>query len=269
MMYLLNHPVTLFVVAAAVLLLAHEFGYRLRAFAKDPEDTEWEKQIHQTRNQVAVLLSLLIGFAMSMALSRFDARKQLVIDEANAIGTAYLRTAMQVEPVRSAAPVLLRDYVDARLAIFGTMSDIDEQSPAVKQARKIQDALWAQATAAAQQAPTPITGLYVSALNDMIDMDSKRVAARRNRVPPDIWILMGVLSVLTSIIIGYGQRHRAALATFIPVLTVAISMSLIADLDSPVNGLIQVSQQSMQILSDDLHKQFPVQANGAPANAPY
>lgn len=256
MMFLLDHPVGLFVVATVVLLLVHEIGYRLRAFAKRRDDDDWEKEVHQTRNQIAVLLSLLIGFTMSMALSRFDQRKELVIEEANAIGTAYLRAGMQAEPIRSAAPGLFRDYVDARLAIFGTASDIDDQSSAVKRARQIQDELWRQATVAAQQTPTPITGLYVSALNDVIDIDAKRVAARRNRVPQDIWALMTVLAILTSLIIGYGQRHRAALATFIPVLTVAISMSLIADLDSPVNGLIQVSQQSMQMLSDDLHKQF-------------
>jgi hypothetical protein len=256
MLYLLDHPIALFVVATVVLLLAHEIGYRLRAWARNPEDKEWEKEVHQTRNQIAVLLSLLIGFAMSMALSRFDARKQLVIEEANAIGTASLRAGMQVEPIRSAAPALFRDYVDARLSIFGAASDIDEHDPAVKRARQIQDELWSQATTAAQQAPTPITGLYVAALNDVIDLDAKRVAARRNRIPLDIWALMATLAILTSIVVGYGQRHRAAMATFIPVLMVAISISLIADLDSPVSGLIQVSQQSMQILSDDLHKQF-------------
>lgn len=255
-MYLLDHPVALFVVVAAVLLLAHEIGYRLRAFARNRDDEEWEKQVHQTRNQIAVLLSLLIGFALSMSLSRFDQRKSLVLEEANAIGTAYLRAGMQAEPVRSAAPTLFRDYVDARLGIFGTMSDIDEGNLAVKRAKQIQDELWRQASTAAQQAPTPIVALYVAALNDMIDLDAKRIAARRNRVPQDIWALMAVLGVLTSVIIGYGQRHRAALATFVPVLMVAISMSLIADLDSPVNGLIQVSQQSMQMLSDDLHTQF-------------
>lgn len=255
-MYLLDHPVALFVVVTVALLLAHEAGHRLRTFAKDRDDAEWEKQVHQTRNQIAVLLSLLIGFALSMSLSRFDQRKDLVIEEANAIGTAYLRAGMQAEPVRSTAPGLFRDYVDARLAIFGTMSDIDDNSPAVKRARQIQDMLWRQATTLAQQTPTPIVGLYTSALNDVIDLDAKRVAARRNRIPQDIWALMAALAVLTSVIIGYGQRHRAALATFIPVLMVAISMSLIADLDSPINGLIQVSQQSMQMLSDDLHKQF-------------
>lgn len=154
------------------------------------------------------------------------------------------------------APGLLGDYVDARLSIFGASSAVDEHDPAVKRARQIQDELWRQATTAAQQAPTPITSLYVAALNDVIDLDAKRVAARRNRIPQDIWALMAVLAILTSLIVGYGQRHRAALATFIPVLMVAISMSLIADLDSPVNGLIQVSQQSMQLLGDDLHKQF-------------
>ena len=233
-MYLLDHPTSLFVIVTVVLLLTHEVGYRFRVFAKDRDDDEWEEQVHQTRNQIGILLSLLIGFALSMALSRFDQRKELVIEEANAIGTAYLRAGMQPEPVRSSAPGLFRDYVDARLATFGTMSDIDENSPALKQARNIQNQLWSEATAAAQQTPTPIVGLYVSALNDVIDLDAKRVAARRNRVPQDIWALIAVLAVLTSVIIGYGQRHRAALATFIPALMVAISMSLIADLDSPV-----------------------------------
>ncbi|WP_158628911.1 DUF4239 domain-containing protein [Dyella choica] len=257
--YLLDHPVELFAIVMLALLLAHELGHRLRAWARNRDDNDWEKEVHQARNQIALLLSLLIGFAMSMALNRFDQRKQLVIDEANAIGTAYLRAGMQVESVRGEAQELLRDYADARLAAFSRMSKIDEQSAEMKRARQIQGELWKQATAAAQQTPTPIMGLYVSALNDMIDLDAKRVAARRNRVPPDIWALMTVLAILTSLIIGYGQRRRAALVTFIPAFTVAISMSLIADLDSPVHGLIQVSQQSMQLLSDDLNKQFSAQ----------
>ncbi|GLQ86608.1 bestrophin-like domain [Dyella flagellata] len=261
MLYLLDHPVDLFVMVVVVLLLAHEFGFRLRAWAKNRDDNDWEKEVHQARNQVGLLLSLLIGFTLSMALNRFDERKQLVIDEANAIGTAYLRAGMQAESMRSDAQELLRDYVDARLAIFGRTTEIDEHGVEVKRARQIQDQLWKQATSAAQQTPTPIVGLYVSALNDVIDLDAKRVAARRNRVPPDIWALMTVLAVVTSLIIGYGQRRRAALLTFVPVFTVAISMSLIADLDSPVHGLIQVSQQSMQLLSDDLHKQFSAQLN--------
>ncbi|GLQ91913.1 DUF4239 domain-containing protein [Dyella acidisoli] len=255
-MYLLDHPISLFAVAVAVLLLAHEAGFRLRALAKHREEQDWEKQVHETRNQIAVLLSLLLGFTMSMALARFDERKHLVIDEANAIGTVYLRATMQVEPVRSKAPVLLREYVDSRLAIFGNASEEDARSNAAKRAMQIQNELWSDAATAAQQAPTPVTALYVSALNDMIDLDGKRVAGRLNRVPLDIWMLLAALSVMTSVIIGYGQRHRAALATFVPVLMVAIAVSLIADLDSPVNGLIQVSQQSMQTLSDQLHMQI-------------
>jgi hypothetical protein len=257
-MYLLNHPIGLFFVVAVVLLLAHECGFRLRVLAKNRDDKEWEKQVHDTRNQIAVLLSLLIGFAMAMALSRFDERKQLVIDEANAIGTAYLRASMQAEPIRSTAPALLRDYVDSRIAIFGSAAEEDERNSAAQHSRKIQDQLWSDVTTQAQQSPTPIVAIYVSALNDMIDLDGKRVAARLNRIPLDIWMLLGTLSILTSVVIGYGQRRRAALATFVPVLMVAIAVSLIADLDSPVTGLIQVSQQSMQTLSTDLHMQLSV-----------
>lgn len=116
-MYLLDHPISLFIVAVAVLLLAHEAGFRLRALARHREEQDWEKQVHETRNQIAVLLSLLLGFTMSMALARFDERKHLVIDEANAIGTVYLRATMQAEPVRSKAPALLREYVDSLLAM--------------------------------------------------------------------------------------------------------------------------------------------------------
>ncbi|MFK2872585.1 bestrophin-like domain [Dyella lipolytica] len=253
----------LFFVAGGVLLLAHEIGFRLRALAKNRDDKDWEKQVHETRNQIAILLSLLIGFSMSMALSRFDLRKELVIDEANAIGTAYLRAGMQAEPVRSKAPVLLRDYVDSRIAIYGNAAEEDARNSAVQRSKQIQDELWSEATAEAQQTPTPIVAIYVSALNDMIDLDGKRIAARLNRIPLDIWVLLALLSIMTSVVVGYGQRHRGALATFVPVLMVAIAVSLIADLDSPVSGLIQVSQQSMQTLSADLHMQLSAPGNAA------
>jgi hypothetical protein len=259
-MYLLDHPLHLFVVATAVLLLAHEIGFRLRALARHREEKDWEKQVHEARNQIALLLSLLLGFAMSMALSRFDERKQLVIDEANAIGTAYLRAATQAEPVRSQAPALLREYVDARLSIFGGSQD-DQRERAAARSKQIQDALWSAASAEAQQTPTPIVALYESALNEMIDLDGKRVAAVFNRVPLDIWALLAALSVMTSLVVGYGQRQRAWMATFVPVLMVAISMSLIADLDTPASGLIQVSQQSMQSLSDELQMPLPGPGN--------
>jgi hypothetical protein len=254
-MYLLDHPTLLFVVTCVVLFLIHEIGFRLRLMRKRDDGEDGRKQVEETRNQVAILLSLLIGFAMSMALGRFDERRKLVVDEANAIGTAYLRASMQVEPIKTTAPELLREYVDTRLTIFGGQSHLEERDAARKHAAQIQDALWSGAAAAAQQSPTAITASYVSALNEVFDLDSTRVAERLNRIPWDVWMLLGTLSILTSLIIGYGQRQRAFLASVVPVLTVAIALSLIADLDSPVSGLIQVSQQSMQSLSDQLHIQ--------------
>lgn len=254
-MYLLDHPAVLFVVACAVLLAMHEIGFRLRALAKDRDEKEWEKQVHETRNQIALLLSLLLGFAMSMALGRFDERKKLVIDEANAIGTAYLRTSMQAEPIKSHAQILLREYVDSRIAIFGADANDGERAGAASRSRQIQDELWAGATSAAQQSQTPIVAIYAQALNEMIDLDSERIAAVLNRIPADIWVLLALLSIMTSLVVGYGQRTRSGLATFVPVLMVAIAISLIADLDSPTNGFIQVNQQSLQSLSADLHMQ--------------
>ena len=257
-MYLLDHPAVLFIATCVVLLLMHEIGFRLRAIAKDRDEKEWEKQVHDTRNQIALLLSLLLGFAMSMAVSRFDERKKLVIDEANAIGTAYLRATMQADPIRGAAPGLLREYVDSRIAIFGNDGDAHARQSAAERSKQIQDELWSGVTAAAQQTPTPIVAIYAQALNEMIDLDSERVAAVRNRIPTDIWMLLALLSIMTSVVVGYGQRHRSVLATFVPVLMVAIAVSLIADLDSPASGFIQVSQQSLQSLSAELHMQLDV-----------
>ncbi|GFZ91410.1 hypothetical protein [Dyella caseinilytica] len=256
MMYLLDHPAALFIATCVVLLLIHEIGFRLRALAKDRDEKEWEKQVHETRNQIALLLSLLLGFAMTMAVSRFDERKKLVIDEANAIGTAYLRATMQAEPIRSTTPALLREYVDSRIAMFGNDNDEHAQQGAAERSKQIQDELWSSVTAAAQQTQTPIVAIYVQALNDVIDLDSERVAAVLNRIPIDIWVLLALLSSLTSLVVGYGQRHRSMLATFVPVLMVAIAVSLIADLDTPASGFIQVSQQSLQSLSAELHMQL-------------
>jgi hypothetical protein len=256
-MLLFEYPGLLFLVICVVLLLSYEIGFRQRARHHDRIGQDGDKQIEETRNQIAVLLSLLIAFTLSMALTRFDYRKQLVVDEVNAIGTTYLRAMLLPEPTRIRASGLLRDYVDTRLAIFGDATTAVQREANARHTRQIQNELWAGAVAASQQSPTPITSIYVQALNEMIDLDGKRVAARANRIPTDIWFLLGILSIMTTMVVGYGQRRRAALTTFVPVLTIAIAMSLIADLDSPTHGLIRVDQQSMQSLSVDLKAGFP------------
>src|ERR1700722_741207 len=121
-----------------------------------------------------------------MALTRFDYRKQLVVDEANAIGTTYLRAMMQPEPTRTQASGLLRDYVDARMETFGDTTTDPQREASARHSRQIQNELWAGAVAASQQSSTPITSIYVQALNEMIDLDGKRVAATANRIPNDI-----------------------------------------------------------------------------------
>jgi hypothetical protein len=159
---------------------------------------------------------------------------------------------MQPEPMRTQASGLMRDYVDTRMAIFGDATTVTQREANSRHSKEIQNRLWTGAVATSQRSPTPITSIYVQALNEMIDLDGKRVAATANRIPTDIWFLLGILSIMTTIVVGYGQRRRASMTTFVPVLTIAIAMSLIADLDSPTHGLIRVDQQSLQSLSVDL-----------------
>jgi hypothetical protein len=158
-MFLFEYPGLLFFVICVVLLLSYEIGFQLRARNHDKIGQDGDKQIEETRNQIAVLLSLLLGFTLSMALTRFDYRKQLVVDEANAIGTTYLRAMMQPEPMRTQASGLLRDYVDTRMAIFGDKTADPDREANARHSRQIQNQLWAGAVAASQQSPTPITSI--------------------------------------------------------------------------------------------------------------
>lgn len=251
-MDLLDHPVALFAVLFVLLVAMEEFGIRLRLRTSASIDEVRHEQIAASRDGIGVLLSLLLGFTLAMALQRFDHRKELVVDEANAIGTTSLRARMLPEPARSKALELLREYVDARLEYSRTAMRGQELEASVTRAKELQSALWEQSVAVAQQNPTPITSIFVQSLNETIDLSEKRMATLENRIPPSIWMMLVLISFLTCFIVGLGVRRRFWVMTLVWPLMISIVLALIADLDSPRSGLIQVSQQSMRRLQQDL-----------------
>jgi hypothetical protein len=235
----------LFLTIVVLVLAAIEGGYRLGSYRHRQSGREKEAPVGAMVGATLGLLAFMLAFTFGMAASRFDTRKQLVLDEANAIGTTYLRTAMLPER-RDEIRTLLRSYVDARLEAVRS-GRVTEQ---IFQSEHIQGQLWSAATAIGLQHPDSIVvGLFVESLNEVIDLHAKRVTAGlRNRIPGAIWVALLTIATLSLAAMGY---HAGLVGTVrsLAILVVAVSFSaviaLIADLDRPQEGTLTVSQQAL------------------------
>ena len=255
-MWLIDHPRLLFLALFVIDAIALELGFRLASIRNANVDADLHEQAVGVRDGVVVLLSLLLGFTLAMALPRFDQRRELIVDEASAIGTTALRAQTLPEPARTVSLELLREYVGARIDLSGGAATINSAS---ERAHQIQSSLWQLAVDAAAKNPTPITSLYITSLNEMMDLDSKRTAAIENRVPRPIWIMLFLMGILACLSFGFSLRRRFILSMIVAPLMISIVMALIADLDTPNRGFIRVSQQSMLRLQSDMNATLPKQ----------
>lgn len=235
----------LFPLIVVFVLLSIDGGYRLGRYRHSRSDQEKEAPVGAMVGSSLGLLAFMLAFTFSMAASRFDARKALVLEEANAIGTTYLRAAMlpaAADEVRG----LLRDYVDVRLAAVKS----GEFAAGIQKSEALQNLLWAHAVAAGQINPNSIVvGLYIESLNEVIDLHSERlVAGLRNRIPGVIWLSLSLIAVLSLGGMGYHQgltgtaRSGAAIAV---ALVFSAVFALVVDLDRPQEGSLVVSQQPL------------------------
>jgi hypothetical protein len=236
----------LLLIASAFLWLAMELGYRFGKWRHAHLPDEREQPVGAMVASILGLVALVIGFTFSLAASRFDTRRLTVLEEANAIGTCYLRARLLPEPERTEIARLLREYVDVR--IRGVREGkLDE---AITQSEALHELLWTQTAAAAQKSANSIvTGIFVQSLNNVIDLHAKRVLIGvRSRIPVVIWAGVFGLSMLGMAAVGYQAAlttTRRSPAMLGLVLAFGIVLLLIADLDRGHEGLLQVSQRSM------------------------
>ncbi len=242
MFALRDDPLLLLLVVAPVLMVATELGYRLGQKFRG-EDEKLHEQFVTTRDQVGLLLSLLLGFTLALATSRYDLRWHQAVEESDAVGTASRRLDLLPEPMRPEARRMFDEYIDTRLE-FSNARDEAAMQRAHEKSLKVEGRIWAQAAAAAEQKPTPIMASYIASVTDAIDACDRRVAGLENRIPRTIWIMLGVLALVASITAGLSMRKRA-LAAMIPPIVFAIVTLLIADLDAPGKGLIQTDQRAI------------------------
>ena len=200
------------------------------------------------------LLGLIIGFSFSMAIGRYEQRKNYEKEEANAIGTEYVRSDLL--PAADAARVraLLRNYLDQRI-LFYEARDEQQLRQINANTAQLQSELWSAVQAPAASQPTPIIALAISGMNDVLNSQGYTQAAWWNRIPVSAWGLMAAIAICCNFLVGYGVRHAEAegMLTLVIPFVVSISFFLIADIDSPRGGVILVQPQNLVSVAQSLH----------------
>ena len=237
-----------FTVPALVLLASAEVGFRLGLRPYRAKDKARKEEMAGIQAALLGLLGLLLGFTFAMAVGHFEHRRDLVVKEANAIGTTFLRASLLPDGHRAAVEGLLRRYVDVRLTFQPPAADPDKLAEGLRRSADIQRDLWQHAELAAKEAPTPIVATFVTALNDTIDSETERVAAGRNRVPGTVWLLLLIVASLACVSSSYvagAVGPRSAFVGIVFPLIVAVVIMLIFDLADPRRGMIRVTQQPL------------------------
>ncbi|MBB5190864.1 hypothetical protein HNQ50_001587 [Silvimonas terrae] len=254
MAQLIDRPLIFFVVALVFMFLAALLGARF-THKERLQDDEVRADFGTVQSAALTLLALVIGFSLSMAVGRYDQRKNYEEEEANAIGTEYLRADLLAPAQAQQMRTLLKQYLEQRILYY---SPLDEAALAAhnKQTAILQNSIWMAARDGTQSGPNPVTALAVAGANDVINTQGYTQAAWWNRIPAEAWALMIVLGLFCNFLVGYGA-HGAKTSTrllAIMPLTIAISLMLIADIDSPRKGLIRVVPQNLLSLASSMGK---------------
>jgi hypothetical protein len=243
---LTHYPVLVFAVAFTSLSLASAAGAWLRRrYPRVSDERNEHLSVILTAN--LTLISLIIGFSFSMATNRYDQRKNLEEAEANAIGTEILRT--ELLPPADAARVrkLLGDYLSQRV-VFYTNGDDAQRSRIDDRVNQLETELWAEVRGLAAAQPTPVAALVLAGMNDVINSQGYTQAAYWNRIPTAAWYLMAAITLCGSVLLGYRGRDAGRFALVLPLI-VSIAFLLIADIDAPRHGLIEVRPQNLENLA--------------------
>lgn len=240
-----------------LMVITLEVTYRVGVRRRRPRDDALTAHINAVQAALLGILALMLGFSFSLSLGRHDSRSEAVVDEANAIGTAYLRTQLLVPPIRDAAQKLFQDYVDLRVR-EGELRTTEraERLRLNAEAKGVQTALWDLAVESTRQDPREVTsGRFLESTNTMIDAFGKRNAAIERHVPEVVLLLLFGTFLMACASIGYASGisgHRPAVVTYVMIALIVVLVFLIVDVDRPRRGLITVSQKSMTDLQADI-----------------
>lgn len=242
-----------FIVTPLVCLLAFEIGYRIGIYKKNDPDKVHEMPLASTVAATLGLFAFILAFTFSMAANRYEERRNLVLDETNAVKTSYLRMGYLQEPYRTDLRKLLKDYLKERIE---TIQSKDVAS-VLKESEKLQKDLWRQAEQLAIKEPLSVpVGLFITSLNEAIDLQETRIAKGfYNSIPEVIWDILFVIAFLSILALGYHAGvvgNRFLLVNLVLIITFSLVMALIKDLETPREGFLMVSQRQLVELYNKL-----------------
>jgi hypothetical protein len=248
-MHILDIPVAVFAVSLVAQWLAALFGDFLRRRRARAEQERVD--FNTVKNASLTLLALIIGFSFSMAVTRYDQRKNYEEAESNAIGTEYVRADLLPAEDAAAFRQLLIRYADLRISFYEARQP-DRVDQINADTGKLQAELWSSVQRWGSAQSTCVAALAVSGMNDVLNAQGYTQAAWWNRIPVAAWWLMGLIAIFCNLLVGYSERHEGALPLLVLPVIGAISFFLIADIDSPRGGAIRIAPQNLIALSQSI-----------------
>lgn len=237
----------LFVVLALLAFAMHEGGFRLGVRQERLDPAEKDGPTGLMVGAILALMGFLLATATAMAADRFDGRRALVVDEANAIETTFLRAGYLDEPAGIEVRNLLRQYAPLRINVL----DNDAYEANLAASKAMLDDIWAKAEDVARQSGNkPVVALFVDSLNDAIDLVATREAALTNgRVPETvIWLLL-LGALLSAGVVGFYAgllRRRGVVGASALIVILSAALVFVIGLDRPRDDLLRVSQQPIE-----------------------
>lgn len=249
MLYLFDHPFTVLALLLFAQWGAAYLGDIVRRKVRPVprgERTDFDIVLSAT----LTLLALIIGFTFSMAVSRYDQRKDLEAAEANAIGTEWVRADLLPAATQTEVRDLLVRHLDQRIRYY---HDGGVEAAATGDSLKLQSELWSSVAIAGTAQPTPVAALAVSGMNDVLNSQGYTQAAWLNRIPAAAWALLVSTALLANLLLGYRERRTDWLVLMVLPMIVSIALFLIADIDTPRGGVIRVVPKNLVSLSEVVH----------------
>lgn len=242
----------------SLMMACLEIGYRIghRDSGKHPEGAH--AGIGAVEAAVFALLGLLLGFTFAGATSRLDTRRELIVHEANAIGTAYLRLDLLPAIDQPQMHKLFRDYLDARVRAYEKLPNLKSAEEEMARAERLQEDIWSHAVGSSRTDSTQnVARLLLPAINEMIDVTASRRVALYTHLPVLIFALLIFVALLSGLLAGYAmaeRRSRSSLHMLLYALVVSLTVYAVLDLDYPRSGLIRLhaADQALRQLRDSI-----------------
>lgn len=250
---LVDHPILLSLVCFVLIAGAGWTGHKLRR-KSGPIDEDDRSDLSLIVTATLTLLGLIIGFTFSMAVTRYDLRKHSEADEANSIGTEYFRADMLPQSESAVVHDLLKEYLGLRIQFYEIRNDPNRLNEVEIRRGKVQEKMWQIVASVGESKPTAPIALVVAGMNQVIDNQGYAQAAWWNRIPRAAWILMVAIAVCSNFLVGCNSCKYGKPIYLVLPLAIAVSFLLIADIDSPRNGMIHIRPDNLKSLSETMGK---------------